>query len=68
MGDRAALGQPERSGEIWATRLLGPMMWMVPRSVRPISANTVAGAMITATLAGVPGVQMLSSARMRMAS
>jgi uncharacterized protein YbjT (DUF2867 family) len=68
MGDRVALGQPERKGEVLATKLLGPMMWMVPRSIRPIAADTVASAMLTATLAGVPGVQHLSSARMRTAS
>ena len=68
MGDRVALGQPERKGEVLATNLLGPMMWMVPRSIRPIAADTVASAMLTATLAGVPGVQHLSSARMRTAS
>jgi uncharacterized protein YbjT (DUF2867 family) len=65
MGDRAALGQPVRSGEVWATRLLAPVMWMVPRNVRPIPALTVAGAMLTATLAGRPGVHVLSSARMQ---
>jgi hypothetical protein len=53
---------------VLATKLLGPMMWMVPRSIRPIAADTVASALLTATLAGVPGVQYLSSARMRTAS
>ena len=65
IGDRAALGQPTRAGEVWATRLLAPVMWMVPRGVRPIQARTVAAAMLTATLAGVPGVRVLSSAQMQ---
>ena len=65
LGDRAALGQPTRAGEVWATRLLAPVMWMVPRGVRPIPARTVAAAMLTATLAGAPGIHVLSSARMQ---
>ena len=65
LGDRAALGQPTRAGEVWVTRLLAPVMWMVPRGVRPIQARTVAAAMLTATLAGVPGVRVLSSAQMQ---
>jgi uncharacterized protein YbjT (DUF2867 family) len=68
VGDRAALGQPTRAGEVWATRLLAPVLWLVPRGVRPIPALTVAGAMVTAMLAGVPGVQLLSSARMQTAA
>ncbi len=65
LGDRPALGQPERPGEVWASRLLTPVMWMVPRGVRPITAQKVATAMLTATLAAAPGVQILSSARMQ---
>ena len=65
IGDRAALGQPTRSGEVWTMRLLAPVLWIVPRSVRPIAANAVAGAMLAATLAGAPGVHVLSSAQMQ---
>jgi uncharacterized protein YbjT (DUF2867 family) len=46
LGNRAALGQPQRSGEEWAMRLLGPVMGLVPRSVRPIAATVVASAMV----------------------
>jgi uncharacterized protein YbjT (DUF2867 family) len=67
MGDRAALGQPLRSGEVWATRLLGPVMRLVPASVRPIRADAVAHAMLSALLDGRPGVQTLSSAAMQRA-
>ena len=64
-GDRASLGQPVRSVEVWATRLLAPVMWMVPKGVRPIQAHDVAQAMIEATLAGQPGVRLLSSGAMQ---
>jgi len=65
VGDRAALGQPTRAGEVWASRLLVPVRWMVPRGVRPILARDVAAAMLTATLAGKPGINILSSAAMQ---
>ena len=65
LGDRAALGQPARRGEVWATRLLGPVMGLVPKGVRPIPANAVAQAMVTATLAGLRGVRVLGSADMQ---
>ena len=67
MGDRAALGQPVRSGEVWAARLLAPVMWMVPGSVRPIRADLVASAMLESTLAARPGARVLSSAEMQSA-
>jgi uncharacterized protein YbjT (DUF2867 family) len=65
MGNRAALGQPERPGEVWASRLLKPVLPLVPRGFRPIAAEDVAAALIAATLAGKPGVHRLSSARMQ---
>jgi uncharacterized protein YbjT (DUF2867 family) len=64
-GDRAALGQPTRAGEKWAMRLLRPVLGLVPRSVRPIEATTVAHAMLRALLAAPPGVRRLSSAEMQ---
>lgn len=67
-GDRAALGQRERPGEVWAMRLLGPLRALVPRGVRPIAAADVAAALLAATLAGRPGTQVLSSAQMQGAS
>jgi uncharacterized protein YbjT (DUF2867 family) len=68
VGDRAALGQPARRGEEWATRLLSPVMGLVPAGVRPIRAGTVARALLAANLAGKPGVHLLSSAAMQSAS
>ena len=65
MGDRAALGQPRRAGEVWASRLLSPVMGWIPKSVRPIEASTVAQAMLTANLSGKPGVHILGSGAMQ---
>ncbi len=65
MGDRTALGQPTRAGEVWASRLLAPVMGLIPKSVRPIDASTVAKAMLTANLSGNPGVHILGSGSMQ---
>jgi len=65
IGDRAALGQPTRAGEVWITRLLNPVMALVPRGVRPIRASDVAESLLAATLAATPGVRMLSSGDMQ---
>ncbi len=65
IGDRAALGQSERPVEVWATRLLGPLMWLVPRGVRPIQAHDVAVAMLRAVAHAQPGVHVLSSGAMQ---
>ncbi|MGH8798118.1 MAG: NAD(P)H-binding protein [Caldimonas sp.] len=68
IGDRAALGQPVRSGEVWVERVLRPVMELVPRSVRPIAAAKVAAALLQATLEARPGVRLLSSAQMQSAT
>lgn len=65
LGDRAALGQPARSGEVWAGRLLGPLNWAVPRRVRPIAARTVAAALLGAVLDAHPGLRVLESGAMQ---
>jgi uncharacterized protein YbjT (DUF2867 family) len=65
LGDRAALGQPARGGEVWAARLLGPLVWMVPKSVRPIPARAVASALRAAMLDAKPGVRVLKSGAMQ---
>ena len=65
LGDRAALGQPARSGEIWAARLLGPLGWIVPKGVRPIPAPAVASALLAAILDTKPGVRVLKSGAMQ---
>ena len=64
-GDRAALGQPVRAGEVWATRLVAPFRALVPAGVRPIEAAAVAAAMIDALAQAKPGVRVLASAEMQ---
>ena len=64
LGDRTALGQSVRSGEQWAARLAGPLGWILPKAVRPISARTVASALLAAMLDAKPGVRVLKSGAM----
>jgi uncharacterized protein YbjT (DUF2867 family) len=65
LGDRTALGQPTRSGEIWAARLAGPLGWIVPKAVRPIPARAVASALLAATIDAKPGIHVLRSGAMQ---
>ena len=65
VGDRATLGQPTRPAEVWATRLLAPVMGLVPASVRAIEAVTVARALLRAMDKLGPGVHFLPSARLQ---
>ena len=65
VGDRAALGQPTRAGEVWITRLLSPVMGLVPRGVRPIRAGAVASALLENTVAAKPGMCILGSGEMQ---
>jgi len=65
IGDRAALGQPTRRGEMLAARLFGPVMGLIPKGVRPIAACDVAAAMVAAMLQGQRGTRHLSSALMQ---
>jgi len=62
LGDRESLGQPTRAGEVWAARLLGPLLPIVPAGVRPIAAPVVAAAMVAALDRAEPGTRVLSSA------
>jgi uncharacterized protein YbjT (DUF2867 family) len=65
LGDRAALGQPARSSEIWAARLLAPLGWIMPKGVRPISTRAVASALLAAIVDAKPGVRVLKSGAMQ---
>jgi uncharacterized protein YbjT (DUF2867 family) len=65
LGDRAALGQTTRRGEVLAARLLGPVLGWVPASVRPIAAGVVAKAMLMALDEARPGTHVLSSAELQ---
>ena len=65
LGDRESFGQPARSGELWAARLLGPLGRIVPKGVRPIPAHAVAFALLAAILDGKRGVRVLTSGAMQ---
>jgi len=65
IGDRAALGQPTRSGEQFAARFFAPVMPWIPARVRPIAAATVAKAMVAALEQATPGTRVLPSAEMQ---
>jgi len=65
IGDRAALGQPTRSGEQFAARFFAPVMPWIPAKVRPIAAATVAKAMVAALEQATPGTRVLPSAEMQ---
>ncbi len=65
LGDRAALGQPERPIERLAMKLGRPLAMLIPRSVRPIRADDVAASLIAAAKQSKPGVHRLSSADMQ---
>jgi uncharacterized protein YbjT (DUF2867 family) len=62
LGDRESLGQPTRAGEVFAARLLGPLLPLVPAAVRPIAAPVVAAAMVAELDHAQPGIRVLSSA------
>lgn len=48
VGERAALGQPTRAGEVWGERLTRPIRALIPTRWRPIPAERVARAMVAA--------------------
>ena len=64
-GDRAALGQPVRSGERLALWLTAPIAGLIPKGVRPINARTVARGMMVALRQQQPGVRIVESAELQ---
>ncbi len=68
IGDREALGQPTRAGEVWARRLLGPVAALIPAGIRPVSARDVAQTLLSATLAAAPGTTIVPSRDMHVAA
>jgi uncharacterized protein YbjT (DUF2867 family) len=64
LGDREALGQPERAGERWARRLLGPVSGLIPSKFRPVPARDVAAALIARVLVTERGNVILPSREM----
>ena len=62
LGDRGALGQRVRTGELWAQRLTPAIGWLVPARWRPIKAEVVAAALLAALLAADgPRVHIIES-------
>ena len=61
LGDRNALGQPKRIGEVLAQHLTPFVAWAVPHKLRPIQADTVARAMLRATAERRPGARVIES-------
>ncbi|MCG3189691.1 MAG: hypothetical protein LKCHEGNO_02188 [Burkholderiaceae bacterium] len=66
LGDRTALGQPTRRGELIAAGFNATIGWLLPRSVRPIEAATVARALARSVQRGEPGLFALSSATLQL--
>jgi len=64
-GDRSTLAQPARTGERLAQWLAAPLAPLIPRSVRPIAAATVARALHRALLQAEPGLRILDSATLQ---
>lgn len=61
LGERGPLGQPARAGEALAQRLMPAMGWLVPKALRPISADAVATALAEAVAAPGEPTQILPS-------
>ena len=61
LGERASLGQASRPGEALAQRWMPRLARLLPRSLRPIRADAVALAMLTALAADGDLVSRLSS-------
>jgi len=64
-GDRAALGQPSRLGERLALRLSAPVASLIPKSLRPIEARSVARGMLAAMQPPPSGVRIVESGELQ---
>ncbi len=65
LGDRSALGQAPRLMETLAQAWMPAVGWLIPRALRPISADAVAAALIAALATDKPGVQVIESAALQ---
>jgi uncharacterized protein YbjT (DUF2867 family) len=65
LGDRAALGQPERLGELIGQALTRHIGGLIPAAWRPIEAETVARALVRVLGDGRAGVRVVSSAELQ---
>jgi len=61
LGDREALGQAKRAGEVWARRLLEPVAGLIPSGFRPVRASDVAAVLVSAMLTAAPGTRIIAS-------
>lgn len=64
LGNRQALGQRVRPGEVWATRLQKVLGWLIPANYQPIEAAAVAWALLRA-VPSAQGQTVLLSGAMR---
>lgn len=64
IGDRHALGQPVRRGEVLGERIGALLRPLIPRNLRPIAAADVAAALVRA-VPGAQGRTVLASAAMQ---
>lgn len=65
LGDRSALGQPVRPMERLGQWLAWPLAPLLPDSLRPIRADTVARALVAAMREARPGTHVLDSAELQ---
>jgi len=65
VGDRAALGQAPRRGEMLADALTRPLAGFIPKAWRPIAAERVARALLAAVAEAHPGLRVLTSGQMQ---
>ena len=65
LGERSALGQAPRLMETLAQAWMPAVGWLIPRALRPISADAVAAALIAALATDKPGVLVIESAALQ---
>lgn len=65
LGDRSALDQAPRLVETLAQAWMPAIGWLIPRPLRPISADAVAAALVSALADDKPGVQVMESAALQ---
>jgi uncharacterized protein YbjT (DUF2867 family) len=67
-GERAALNQPTRSGEVWALHISRWLKPLIPANYRSVLAADVAAGLVRAVKAGQPGVHRIPSGALQGAS
>lgn len=64
-GDRAALGQPARTGERVGIAVAKALSWIVPKNYRAISVDAVAAGLVKRVKLGVPGKTIVLSGELQ---